>query len=147
MWAILTAIPSLLSGLFGTVNGITNAIANERLAQISAKTDQERIQSEERIRTLTARRDVMIAEASVSKLNIIMRTVIACGPASILLKIFLYDKVIGSLVGCAGPQPKGACPTFVTDPLDDNLWRVVSIVVGFYFLAEMTSTAARIIKR
>jgi len=40
MWSMLLG---LIPGLFSTVNGITNAIANERLALINAKTEQERI--------------------------------------------------------------------------------------------------------
>ena len=142
MLAILTAIPSLISGLFGTVNGITNAIANERIAMINAKTDAEKIGSQERIDALTQRRMVLIAENG-SRINMIMRVILAAGPASVLLKIFLYDKVIGSFSGCAGRQPPGTCVTFSTDPLDANLWQVITAVVAFYFLYEITARFKR----
>ena len=49
MLALFTALPSLISGLFGTVNGITNAIANEKIAAITATTDEARIAAQERV--------------------------------------------------------------------------------------------------
>ncbi len=98
MWSMLLG---LIPGAFSTINGITNAIANERLALISAKTDQDRIESQERINSLQAKRDLMIAE-SHSPWNGLMRFILALGPAAILLKFFAWDKVIGSLSGCAG---------------------------------------------
>ena len=35
MFSFITAIPSLLSGLFTTVNGVTAALSNEKIAQIN----------------------------------------------------------------------------------------------------------------
>lgn len=127
MWAILTAIPSLITGLFGTVNSITSAIANEKIAQINARTDDERIQSQERVSQLQAQREVLIADAQHSKLDLYIRSMIAIGPASYLLKIFLWDKVLAAFTNGS------------TDPIDPNLWRVVMVVLGFYFV----STTAR----
>lgn len=141
----LTAVPAFLSGLFGTINHVTDALSNEKIAVINAKTEAERLASQERVNTLTLRRDLMIAEAATSGLNIKMRFIIALGPASILLKIFLWDKVIGSFIGCSQAIP-GTCKIFVTDSLDQNLWQVVSIVVGFYFLCEGGITAAKVFK-
>jgi hypothetical protein len=145
MWLInlFTSVPALVSGMFTTINGITAAIANEKLAQINAKTTEEQINSAERISTLQAQRDLMIAEAATSKLNIIVRSSIALGPALFLLKVFLWDKVIGSFAGCSGHTLPGTCSTFVTDPLDNNLWSVITIVLGFYFLYE----GAKLFKR
>ena len=134
MWSMLLG---LIPGAFSTINGITNAIANERLALISAKTDQDRIESQERINSLQAKRDLMIAE-SHSPWNGLMRFILALGPAAILLKFFAWDKVIGSLSGCAGEagQHSISCVTFRTDPLDTNQWAVITAVIGFYFLYE-----------
>jgi hypothetical protein len=126
MWAILTALPSLISGLFGTVNGITNAIANEKIAAMTAKTDQERVAAQERVNSLSIQRDVLVADAAHSKLDLYMRSLIALGPACYLLKIFLWDKVLA------------AWNNGSTDPIDANLWNVVMVILGFYFL---TTTA------
>lgn len=127
---------SIIPNAFRTVDNITNAISNERIAKINAGTEEERIAADERIKALDARRSVLIAESG-ARINMVMRVTLAAGPASFLLKVFLYDKVIGSLVGCAGSQPKGTCTTFVTDPLDANLWGVITAVIGFYFLYEL----------
>ena len=146
MWlSLITAIPSILGQLFGTVNGITKAIADEKIAGINATTEQERIHSAERVQTLQAKRDLMIAEAGTSRLNIIVRSVIALGPAAVLTKLFIWDKVIGSLVGCS-QAPRGTCGIFTTDPLDVNQWQIVMIVVGFYFLYEGATAVTRMAK-
>lgn len=132
LFTLLTALPSLLSGLFGTVNGITNAIANTKIAQINATTQEAQIQAQETINTLQARRDVMIAESAHSNINGIMRFIVAIGPATYLCKIFLYDKVLG-------PWTHGS-----TDALDPNLWQVVMVVLGFYFLYDASTAITRI---
>lgn len=145
LYTILTALPSLISGLFGTVNGITNAIANAQIAKINATTQEDQIRATVLVDTLQARRDLMIAESAHSRLNIIMRFIIALGPAAVLNKIFLWDKVIGSFMGCAGAGGEAArCAVFTTDAMDANLWQVVMAVIGFYFLTEGSATVARI---
>lgn len=142
--SLLTAIPSLLKGLFGSIDGITAAISNQKIAAINATTEQERIHANENVLTLQSRRDVLIAESAHSKLNIYMRALISVGPTSVLLKIFLWDKVIGSFVGCSGKLADPvACRVFVTDSLDPNLWQVVMVVLGFYFIADTTQAVSR----
>lgn len=126
---------SLLPGLFTTVNGITTAISNERLKLIQAKTDQEKIVSEERIASLQAKRDVLVAESSISKINAIIRACIGGSVAFMLAKIFVYDKALGTWTGGR------------VDPLDANLWNVVMAVIGFYFLYEGAVNTARIIRK
>lgn len=147
MWELITGLPGLISGFFGTINGITKALSDAKIEQIRATTQEEKIHADERVRTLEGRRDLMIAESTTSKLNIYVRSAIALGPASVLLKIFLWDKVVGSFAGCAGRQLPGTCQTFLTDSLDPNLWQVVMVVLGFYFLYEGATSLTRIIKR
>jgi hypothetical protein len=131
---MISFILGLIPGLFTTLNGITNAIANERIAALNAKTDQERVAAQERANTLQARRDVMVAESAHSSINAWIRAMIALGPSIYLLKIFLWDKVLQSVTGGS------------TDPLDPNLWVVVQTVLGFYFLFEASTGVARIFK-
>lgn len=126
---------SLLPNLFTTVNGITSAISNERLKLIQAKTDQEKIASEERIASLQAKRDVLVAESSISKVNAIIRATIGGSVAFLLAKIYIWDKSLGVWTGGR------------TDPLDPNLWNVVMAVIGFYFLYEGAVNSARIIRK
>jgi hypothetical protein len=131
---MLSFLLGLIPGAFTTINGITNAIANERIAGINAVTEQDRIGSQERISTLQAQRDVLIADSTHSNIDLWLRFFIAIGPATYLTKIFLWDKVLQTWT-------QGS-----TDPLDPNLWTVVTAVVGFYFLYSGAVGVAKIIK-
>lgn len=135
MWSFLL---SLIPGAFSTINGITNAISNTKIAALNAKTDQERIAAEEQVKTLEVRRDVLVAE-SASPWNGLMRFMLALGPMVILNKLLIWDKVIGSFNHCSGKLGElnaVSCSTFRTDIIDSNTWWVITAVVGFYFLAE-----------
>lgn len=125
---------SLIPGLFNTVNGITNAIANERLKLIDAKTEQQKIAAQERISTLQSKRDVLIAESGASNINAIMRSCLAAPVAFLLAKIYVWDKALGSITNGH------------TDPLDSNLWSVITATVAFYFLYEGAVNVTRIAK-
>lgn len=119
----------MLAFLFALINplaGVAKSIAQYKIAQQSALTDQERIHAQEMVQTLQARRDVMIAEAGSGYgwINALMRGLLAFGPMVYLNKIYIWDKVLGW----------GS-----TDRLDDHLWNVVMAVVGFYFLYEITA--------
>ena len=135
MLALFTALPSLISGLFGTVNGITNAISNEKIAALTATTDQDRIAAQERVNSLSMQRDVLVADAAHSKLDLYIRSGIALGPMFYLLKIFIWDKVLASWTNGT------------TDPLDANLWQVIMVTLGFYFVAATTTTVAQMFAR
>lgn len=142
MWLL-----SLIPGLFNTVNGITAAISNERLKLIDAKTDQQRIAVQERITSLQAKRDVLVAESGSSRINAFMRASIAASVVVVLGKLFIWDKVVGSFSGCAGPMGQSLeCITFRTDPLDANQWGIIVAVTGFYFLYEGAVNVTRMIK-
>lgn len=106
--------------MFTTINSITGAIANEKIASLNAKTDQERIAADERVASLTAQRDVLIQDSRVSKLDIWTRTAIAFPVAFIVNKLFIYDKALG----------------WGTTEINtnDNLWYVIMAVIGFYFM-------------
>jgi len=119
MWSLLLG---LVPGLLSTVNGITNAISNEKIALINAKTKEEQIASQERINTLTARRDVLIADSSRSSLDMWIRLGYSIGPIYILNKIYLYDKTFDG-----------------TTTLSPELWNVIMVTIGFYFLHSTAS--------
>jgi divalent metal cation (Fe/Co/Zn/Cd) transporter len=133
MWALLTGLPSLIAGAFGTINGITAAISNQKIALITAQTQEDQIAANENIDALRQRRDVLIADAAHGSLDIWIRSMIAIGPALYLFKIFVIDKVFGFFF-----QTR-------TDTLDPNLWNVVMVVLGFYFLSETSTRITRII--
>jgi hypothetical protein len=137
MWAIISAlgsVPQILGLVTTTVQGITQAISNEKIALINATTDREKIEISERISSLTAQRDVLIADSNKSSVDMWMRVIAASGPVSYITKVFLWDKVIGSFAGCSGHTVPGTCELFTTDPVTADQWYVVLIVLGFYFV-------------
>lgn len=124
----------LIPGIFTTISSLTAAISNEKIASITATTAQAKIAADERVNTLEAQRDLMISDSQHSNVDMWVRTMIAIGPASYLCKIFLWDKVLGSWTNGS------------TDSIDANLWQVVMVVLGFYFLYSGAMGVARIIK-
>lgn len=139
MWSLLTALPSLITSVFGTVNSVTQSLANEKVRLANAANDAERIEAQERVNTLTLRRDVMIAEAASSKINIRMRAALALCVLVILAKILIWDHSVGPFFGCVGRLEGAAakaCAVFTTDALGSDIWQVIMIVIGFYFLSE-----------
>lgn len=129
---LLTQLPSLLSGLFGTVNSITSAISNEKIAALTATTQQDQIAANERVAQLQQQRDVLIADSAHGSWDVWVRSLIAIGPALYIFKIFVIDKVFGFLFHTS------------TDALDPNLWSVVMTVLGFYFLSSTSTKIASI---
>ena len=123
-----------VSGIGDTINSITAAIRDAKVAAINAKTAEERIAAEERVKTLEARRDVMIAEAGVSKANVYVRTFIALPIGILIWKVLVYDKAFGQWT-------QGR-----TDALSPELWQVIMVVLGFYFLYEAATGVTKIIK-
>lgn len=144
---MLTAIFGLIPSLFTTVNGITNAITNERINLAQAQNSSDKIAAQEKIESLQARRDVLVAEAGHSNINAIVRAFIGGSVAIVLGKLLVWDKVVGSFYGCAGEAGRGAeCVTFRTDILDPNLWTVITATIAFYFIYEGAVNATRIWK-
>lgn len=123
-----------LLGFVDPISKIVSKIIDLQAKKLDAATEQERIAVQEEIEALKARRDVMIAESG-SRVNSFMRAFIAIGPALFLFKVFVWDKVLGSIFGCVldtSAMPR--CNLFITDKLDDNLWLVVMSVLGFYMV-------------
>lgn len=135
MWALLTGGLKALTGFGDALTSISKSIADAKIAAINAKTQEDKIAADERVKTLEARRDVLVAEAGVSKANIYMRTGIAMPIAILLWKIFVWDKALGQWTGGR------------TDSLSPELWNVITVVLGFYFLYEGAVGVARIFKR
>lgn len=119
MLQTILSLLGLLPKALGTIDNITNAIANEKIEGLKQTTQQAQIASAERVAALEAQRDAFIAETNRSKLPIYIQSAIAAGPTFILGKIFFYDET-------------GFGTT--TIPIDSPLWNVIMVVVGFYFL-------------
>ena len=137
---VLLSILGFVSGMGGTLSNIVGKISDLKIAQVQAGTDQEKAKIGAEIEAAHDRRAVLVAEAW-SRINSIMRAAIAFGPALYLLTIFVWDKVIGKFAGCSGPAAgsRPRCQIFVTDPLDENLWKVVVAVIAFYFVYDIAA--------
>lgn len=124
------SIATLLSFLPSAFK-LTEQIVDWQKKKIDATTEQAKIEADEHIKTLQARRDVMVAEAG-SKLNATVRLIFAIPFALYIWKLVVWDKLLG--LGS-------------TDPLSPMLENVMWTVVGFYFLQWTVSRAARIMTR
>ena len=122
---------AFILGLLPTVAGLTQQIVEWQAKKINAQTEHERIEADENIKTLQARRDVMVAEAG-SKVNAFMRVFLAMPAGIFLWKVMVWDITLGW----------GS-----TDNPQQALWNYVFIVVGFYFLHSIVTRTARIMNR
>lgn len=136
---------SLLTGLLGIAGPITQLgmkIADLMVAKQAAKTETEKALIQEQIEQLHSQRDVLVASMGnpVSRtIYWVLLSIAAIGPVTYISKIFLWDKVVGSIVGCTRgvAHLNDSCSTFTTDALvDPNLWWVVIAVFTFLFLAS-----------
>lgn len=126
---------AFILGMMDPIEKITEAIVKARADSLNATTEQEKIEAQERVQTLQTRRDVLIAEAGVSRANMIVRSLLAMPVVIVLWKIFVFDKALGQWTH------------WRTDDLSPELWNVIMIVIGFYFLYEGAIGVSRILKR
>ena len=118
---------SIILGLVNPLGTIAGKIADAYAARQQAQTDTERIHADERIKTLEARRDVLIAESG-SRLNTFIRAGFALPFVLYNAKLVLWDKVLGL----------GA-----TDGLSPELFQIELACIGFYFLYDITARFKR----
>lgn len=118
---------TFILGLMDPISRITGKLADARIEIAKAQTDEARIHAEERVASLNARRDVLIAEAG-SRLNSAIRACFALPFVIYNAKLVLWDKVfaLGS-----------------TDALSAELFQVELACIGFYFLYEATARWGR----
>lgn len=116
-----------LLGLIDPLSRITGKIADAYAEKQKAQTDQEKIAADERVKTLEARRAVLVAESG-TKLNGFIRAGFALPFVIYNAKLVIWDKVLG--LG-------------VTDPLSAELFQVELACIGFYFLYDITARLKR----
>src|SRR5260221_10731581 len=116
---MLSFLGLLLPGLFQTINSITNAIANEKIALLKAQTEEDKTAAQERINTLEAKRAALLADSQHSSLDMWVRAGLAVAPAAYITKIFIWDKEL---------------KLGTTDSVTTHQWQVLMAVVGFYLI-------------
>lgn len=130
----ITGILGLITGLAGPIASVISKISDLQIAKVQASTDQEKMHIDAQISESHDRLGVLQAEAG-NRVNAIMRFLLALGPMVFLIKVFIFDKVLGSLMG----HGKGG-DIWSTDPLDSNLWAVVTAVLAFYFMYDIAAS-------
>ena len=111
-------------GIVGQIGKELNAAYKNKLA---AKNNTERVEADKVISTLQARKDVLVAE-SRSRWNIAFRAFLALPFGLFVWKAVVWDKLLGL----------GA-----TDDLSADLWNLMMVVYGFYFVYETASLFKR----
>lgn len=140
MLTILGLIPTILTfltGLSSTAGKISGDIKDLEIAKAQAASNKEKALIDAQIEEAHDRKDAVVAEAG-NRLNTIFRGCLALPAAIIIYKLLIWDKVIGSLVGCSGVLGKDlSCSIFRTDALDAYQWGFLTAVTAFYFLYDM----------
>lgn len=127
---MLFTIIGALTGLAGPISTILGKIEDRKIALAQAQTDDERNKINAEIEELHDKRAVLIAEAG-SRLNAIIRALMAFPTVILLWKLEVYDKAFGDWTHGH------------TDPLGDDLWKVITAVIAFYFLYDITARFRR----
>jgi hypothetical protein len=115
---------AILLGLIDPVARITEQIVKARALTLDAATQQEKIRSEERVKSLEARRDVLIAESG-SRINSLVRLGFALPFLAYNGKLVVWDKILG--LGS-------------TDPLSEHLMMIEGLTLSFYFMHDIVRT-------
>jgi hypothetical protein len=134
----MLSILGFLTGLAGPISTIVGKLADTKMALAKVQSDEERNKLLAAIEEMHAQQAVLVAEAG-SRLNAIIRGLMAVPVMIVLWKLLAWDKVVGSFVGCSGITKAGTCGIFLTDPLGDDLWKVVAAVIAFYFLYDIAA--------
>lgn len=126
---MITTLLALIPGLFSTVKGFVSSYFNTKVAIYQAK--------------MGASAEVAVAavqaEAQVQTkwwFAAIPQTLIGLTVAGYVAKCILWDKVLGSFVGCSGHPPAGTCTTFGTDALGSELnWMFMAVIASYFGVA------------
>jgi hypothetical protein len=141
MWPFLGKFLGFLTGLGPIIGSLGGKIVDLQQAKVQAESDKERAYIQKEIEEVQARQAAFVAEAG-SRVGAFflgfMQVTAAFGPIAYLTKMLAWDKVMGSFYGCAGEWGRhvSECKTFVTDPIDENMWWVVTAVIAFLFVAS-----------
>jgi len=122
----MLAILGFLTGLAGPLATIAGKILDTKTALAQAQSNDEKNRLNAAIEELHAQQAVLVAEAG-SRLNAIIRGLMAVPVMILLWKLLVYDKALGQWTGGH------------TDPLGSDLWKVVTAVIAFYFLYDIAA--------
>lgn len=108
--------------MFNNLGRTAERIAELKWSARNAQTEREKIASEEQIKVLEAKRDVLVSEAD-SPWNAITRAVFVAPIALYYAKLWIWDKMLD---------------WGTTDPPSDEMNWIARIVISFYFIGEIS---------
>jgi hypothetical protein len=120
MWAFLL-------GIINPLKSISDKLAAAYAEKANAQTEQQRIAADERIATLSARKDIILAAQS-DPMERWVRIGFAAPFVLYLWKLVVWDKLLG---------------WGVTDNLSADLWAILYIVLGGYFVDQVARRLVR----
>lgn len=127
----LLAILGFITKFIDPITAIGKDIAQYKLAQVNATTEQARIEAGEHIDALQQKRMVMVAESATSRVNMWVRCFMALPIGCVLWKLCFWDIALGQWTHG------------VTERIDDHIWYLIYTVTGFYFMFEITKAMKR----
>lgn len=145
---MLFTILGSLVGLAGPLLSWANKLTDLKAAQVAAKTETEKAYIQQQIEEAHDRKAVITAEIQNrfgATVRTTMQALLAIGPITYIMKVFLWDKVVGSFKGCVGDTSAlEYCKLYETDSLrDPNLWWVAMAVVTLYTMYDIASRTMR----
>ena len=108
---------STLLGLAPSALGLANKIADARVELAKAQTDKDKIAAEERVNALRVQQQGLVGDPAAAW----VRVAFTAPFVAYVWKLVLWDKLITGGTGN-------------TDPLGADLWSMMMMIVGFYFL-------------
>ena len=115
MWAFLLKFLPIIGSSIGS---IVKQIQEEKTKQLNSKNEAERIASDERIKVLEAKRDILL-ESYRNRWDNIVRFLWAAPFILYIWKLIIWDKIL---------------EWGITDPLSPTLENIMWTVLGGYFL-------------
>ncbi len=108
--------------LINPIKAVTEELVRWKVAQQNAETEQKRIEADENIKALEVQRDILVSDQS-NWLTRCVRPLWAAPGIIYTWKVIVWDKVV-----------KGNWSEGVTDPLGTELWGLVMLIAGSYFV-------------
>lgn len=128
-----------ISGIFKIADNIHARVNDLKRAQLEAGTEERKAELQVEIDRLNAQSRVLEEEAKHAR-TAWVRPALAFPAVVVLVKLLAWDKVVGSLMWCAGSRSGyfdlGYCGIFLTDPLDEHAWWYIVAVVTAYMLGR-----------
>lgn len=137
---MLSIILGFITGLAGPLSQVASSIFDLQKAKLNTASDIQKAKINADLEEANNRKAVLLAEAGnrlTGGLNAFTRFAMVVGPISYIMKYYLYDKVIGAFVGCAGKTPHAlleVCYKYQTDDLNTQMAVVLTGAVAFYLL-------------